>query len=295
MSHTARTVAREVLLLAGLVGGLVAVTSAAGLPRSPATLRTGEAAARAPTRILEVSRRQPVQRWTPARLTTWQWQLTGLPVDETVDAAMYDIDLFDTAASVVTGLHARGRKVVCYMSAGSWEDWRPDAARFPPSVRGAPLTGWPGERWLDIRRLDMLGPLMEARMDLCKQKGFDAIEPDNVDGYANRSGFPLTAADQLRYNTWLSAAAHARGLSIGLKNDLDQVESLVTHFDWALVEQCFEYDECHLLAPFTKAGKAVFAVEYSLPTAEFCGRARALGFNAMRKNLKLDAYRAACP
>jgi hypothetical protein len=238
---------------------------------------------------------QPAQRWIPPPSTSWQWQLTELPVDQTVDAAMYDVDLFDTPAAIVASLHARGRKVVCYMSAGTWEEWRPDAARFPSSVLGAPLPEWPGERWLDIRRLDILRPLIEARLDLCRQKGFDAVEPDNVDAYSNRSGFPLTAADQLRYNVWLAEAAHARGLSVGLKNDLEQAEALAAHFDWALVEQCFEYDECQRLEPFTKARNAVFAVEYTLPIAEFCAKARALGFNAMRKNLKLDAYRAACP
>jgi hypothetical protein len=237
----------------------------------------------------------PIRIWVPARSTSWQWQLTGLPIDETIDAVMYDVDLVDTPASVVGSLHARGRKVVCYMSAGTVEDWRPDAGRFPASVMGARVQGWPGERWLDIRQIEILRPLMEARMDLCKRKGFDAIEPDNVDGYANQSGFPLTADDQLRYNIWLAHAAHARGLSVGLKNDLEQTARLVPYFDWALAEQCFEHDECHRLAPFTNAGKAVFAVEYNLPPAGFCGKARALGFNAIRKNVTLDAFRAACP
>jgi hypothetical protein len=140
----------------------------------------------------------PIDIWVPAKSTSWQWQLTGLPVDQTIDATLYDIDLFDNPASVVASLHARGRRVVCYMSAGTFEDWRPDAGQFPSSVLGARVEGWAGERWVDIRQLDILRPLMEARMDLCRRKGFDAIEPDNVDGYANRSGFPLTAEDQLR-------------------------------------------------------------------------------------------------
>jgi len=237
----------------------------------------------------------PSEIRVPATSTSWQWQLTGLPVAQTIDATLYDIDLFDNPASVVTSLHARGRRVVCYMSAGTFEDWRPDAGQFPSSVPGARVEGWAGERWLDIRQLDILRPLMEARMDLCKRKGFDAIEPDNVDGYANRSGFPLTAEDQLRYNIWLATAAHARGLSVGLKNYFEQVERLVTYFDWALAEQCFEHDECHRLAPFINAGKAVFEVEYNLAPAAFCGKARALGFSAIRKNVKLDAFRAACP
>jgi hypothetical protein len=231
--------------------------------------------------------------WIPALVTPWQWQLTGT-IDQNVNAAMYDVDLFDTSATVVASLHAKGRKVVCYMSAGTWEDWRPDASKFPASVLGN-SNGWPGEKWLDIRRIDVLGPIMEARMDLCKQKGFDAVEPDNIDAYSNNSGFPLTAQDQLTYNKWLAAAAHARGLSIGLKNDLEQVPQLVTSFDWAINEQCFEYNECHLLAPFTQAGKAVFVVEYSLTPAQFCDQAVAMKLNALKKNLDLDAAVTACP
>ena len=231
--------------------------------------------------------------WIPPVVTPWQWQLTGT-IDQNVSAAMYDIDLFDTPATVVAGLHAKGRKVVCYMSAGTWENWRPDASAFPASVLGNG-NGWPGEKWLDIRRIDVLGPIMAARMDLCKQKGFDAVEPDNIDAYSNNSGFPLTAQDQLNYNKWLAAAAHARGLSIGLKNDLEQVPQLVTSFDWAINEQCFEYNECQLLAPFTQAGKAVFVVEYALSPAQFCDKAVALKFNALKKNLDLDAAVTACP
>lgn len=231
--------------------------------------------------------------WKPAISTPWQWQITGT-VDQTVPVTMYDIDLFDNSAAVVASLHAQGRKVVCYMSAGTWENWRPDASSFPASVLGKG-NGWAGEKWLDIRQIDVLAPIMEARMDMCVQKGFDGIEPDNVDGYANKSGFPLTAQDQIAYNTWLANAAHARGLSVGLKNDLDQVPQLVGLFDWALNEQCFEYNECDLLTPFIKAGKAVFEVEYNLNTSKFCSKAVSLQFNAMKKNLDLDAPRDACP
>ncbi len=140
----------------------------------------------------------------------------------------------------------------------------------------------------------MLGPILERRLDLCKAKGFDGVEPDNVDAYANRSGFPLTGADQLRFNRFLAAAAHARGLSIGLKNDLEQADVLEPQFDWALNEQCHQYDECNLLTPFTRAGKAVFVAEYDLDAASFCPQARAAGLMAMRKRLALDAWREPC-
>ena len=160
--------------------------------------------------------------WLPAASSSWQWQLTGT-IDQTVAAQMFDVDLFDTPATTVASLHALGHKVVCYVSAGSYEDWRPDAAQFPAAVKGKALSGWPGEQWLDVRQWDALRPLLEARMDLCRSKGFDGIELDNVDGYQNDTGFPLTASDQLTFNRALAASAHARGLSVGLKNDLDQV------------------------------------------------------------------------
>jgi hypothetical protein len=207
---------------------------------------------------------------------------------------MYDIDLFDAPQSVIDALHGDGRIVICYFSAGSYEDWRPDAAGFPQSVRGEPLDGWPGESWLDIRDLDALRPIMQARLDLAVQKACDGVEPDNVDGYSNNSGFPLTASDQLAYNIWLADEAHKRGLSIGLKNDLDQVPDLLPYFDWALNEQCFEYDECDTLLPFIQAGKAVFGVEYEGELADFCPQANANQFSWLRKDWDLGPERSAC-
>jgi hypothetical protein len=209
--------------------------------------------------------------------------------------AMYDVDLFETSVRTVDTLHDDGRMVVCYVSAGSWERWRPDADRFPRRILGRPLEGWPGERWLDIRRLDLLGPILERRMDQCAAKGFDGVEFDNVDGYANSSGFPLTAADQRRFNAWLAGRAHRHGLSVGLKNDLGQVRALVGRFDWALNEQCFQYHECWRLAPFIERGKAVFHVEYELSRSEFCRKAIDRGFSSLRKRYALGPWRRACP
>jgi len=230
--------------------------------------------------------------WQPEPGTTWQWQLTG-DIDTSFDVAMYDIDLFDTAGPAIDDLHAGGMAVVCYFSAGAWEDWRPDAGDFPAVVLGDD-NGWEGERWLDIRRLDLLRPIMAARLDLAAAKGCDGVEPDNVDGYANTTGFPLSGTDQLAFNTWLAGAAHRRGLSIGLKNDLDQIPALAGYFDWALDEQCFQYDECDLLRPFVDADKAVFGVEYRGKTGDFCPEARSMGFSWLLKRLDLGSWVEAC-
>jgi hypothetical protein len=229
--------------------------------------------------------------WAPAPSDTWQWQLSG-PLDLSVDAAVYDLDLFETPASVVDELHARGARAVCYFSAGTRERGRPDP--YPSADAGKALEDWPDERWLDVRKLHALGPVLERRLDLCARKGFDGAEPDNVDGYTNTSGFHLRAADQLRFNRFIARAAHARGLTVALKNDLDQASALQRDFDWALVEQCFQYEECERLRPFTAAGKAVWAVEYELAPDAFCPAARDQGFMAMVKRLELDAPRVPC-
>jgi hypothetical protein len=232
-----------------------------------------------------------------AKGATWQWQLSDLPVDTSFDVEIYDIDLFDNDAGTIADLHALGRRVVCYFSAGSFEDWRPDAGDFPESAKGDPLDGWPGERWLDVRA-PLVRDIMKARLDLAAQKGCDGVEPDNVDGYANDSGLPLTGDDQLDYNRFLAAEAHARGLSIGLKNDLDQLDALVDDFDWALNEECFAYDECDAYAgSFLAQGKAVLHAEY-VDASELdavCAVTKPLGLSTILKNIDLDAPRVACP
>jgi hypothetical protein len=232
--------------------------------------------------------------WHPALRVSWQWQLQSPPkASALLDVQMYDVDGFEATKTLVAKMHAKGIKAVCYISAGSWEKYRPDANDFPSSVLGR-SNGWPGERWLDIRKRKILEPIMRARMDICRRKGFDAIEFDNVDGYQNTTGFPLTGADQLRYDVFLANAAHARGLSAFLKNDLGQIPKLLPYFDAALNEQCFQYSECSALARFITAGKPVFNVEYKLERSRFCAKANARGFNSLKKRLALDAWRRPC-
>ncbi|MGB8647092.1 MAG: endo alpha-1,4 polygalactosaminidase [Anaerolineae bacterium] len=234
--------------------------------------------------------------WRPPLNTSWQWQLDGT-MDTSFNVNMYDIDLFDNTAGTVAALHAQGHKVICYISAGTFENWRPDAGQFPASVIGNPDQGWGGEYWLDIRRIDVLGPIMRARMDLCKQKGFDGLEPDNIDGYSNSTGFPLSYADQIAYNTFLANEAHARGLSIGLKNDLEQVTDLLPLYNWQLVEDCYAQSECSGLKPFIAAGKASFDAEYTdtgVQPSQFCPVLNAMNANVIFKHRNLDAWRQAC-
>ena len=231
--------------------------------------------------------------WTPPLTASWQIQYTG-EIDTSLPVDIYNLDLFDTAPETIAALHARGVKVICYFSEGTYEDWRPDAADFSLATLGNQLAEWTGEQWLDIRDLQHLGPIMLKRITLAIQKDCDGIDPDNVDGYANDTGFPLTADDQLVYNTFLANVAHQNGLAIGLKNDLDQIPLLLPYFDWALSEECFTYGECSLLLPFIQAGKPVFVIEYDLAPESFCPQANEMNFNVLQKKLELDAFRFPC-
>ena len=232
----------------------------------------------------------------PAALPTemsWQIQYTG-EMDHSLDVDMFNLDLFDTNPEVITELKDRGVFVMCYFSAGSHEDWRPDAQDFPAETLGKPMEGWEGETWLDIRQIDALKPVMGSRLDMAFQKGCDGVDPDNVNGYENDTGFPLTYQDQLNFNIFLANAAHERGLLIGLKNDLGQIPDLLPYFDWILNEECFSFDECNQLLPFVEAGKPVFVIEYELSPQEFCEEANKMNFNAIHKNWELDKYITSC-
>lgn len=202
----------------------------------------------------------PEPWYKPAVMDTWQWQLQGT-INTSYSVNIYDVDLFDTSMQQITSLHEQNKKVICYFSAGTYEDWRDDANEFTASDLGNPLDEWPGERWIDVRS-DNVRDIMKARLITAKDKACDGVEPDNVDGYTNNPGFSFTAIDQLDYNIWLASEAHKQGLSIGLKNNLDQVSDLVSHYDFAVNEQCFQYKECALLTPFIDAEKPVFNAEY---------------------------------
>jgi len=89
---------------------------------------------------------------------------------------------------------------------------------------------------------------------------------------------------------------------VGLKNDLGQVAQLEPWFDWALNEECLQYDECQDLSPSLVAGKAVFHVEYvddeadgPALVAQVCGDPAIAGFSTLIKQWDLEAWVIPCP
>jgi hypothetical protein len=230
----------------------------------------------------------------------WQWQIDGT-INTSYDVALYDVDLFETPDAVLQALRTRGVRVLCYFSAGTYEPSRPDADAIPASARGRPLEDWPNERWLDIRDSRVF-EVMRLRLDFAAQRGCDAAETDNVDGFTNNTGFSLSATDQLAFNRHLANEAHRRGLGIALKNDGDQAAQLVDYFDLELNEECHQYRECEQLEPFLARGKPVLNVEYAADLSaalkardNICAASSALQLRTLIMPWDLDdRFRVAC-
>lgn len=243
--------------------------------------------------------------WVPHVSDTWQWQLMG-KINTSYNVTVYDVDLFDAPDADLATLRNQGKFVVCYFSAGSSEDWRPDYKQFKASDKGNKLDPkWEGENWLDTRSANVRN-IMKARLDKAKSRGCDGVEPDNVDGYSNNPGFngALNKTTQLDYNRFLANEAHARGLKVALKNDVAQLKDLEPSFDFAVNEECHDpnYNECGGYTVFTSKGKPVFNAEYKKlwrddanARAKMCAKARSENIRTLVLPIDLnDKFRYSC-
>jgi hypothetical protein len=119
--------------------------------------------------------------WQPAVGAKWQIDISNDQLTpqglQPSDAEIWDVDLFTTPASSIASYKAAGKKVICYFSAGTSEDWRPDFGSFTGADQGAGLPDWPGEKWLDLRS-DNVWQVQQKRIEMAAQNGCDGIDPD---------------------------------------------------------------------------------------------------------------------
>jgi len=233
--------------------------------------------------------------WQPEPGTSWFWDLSGSISPATVDAnyaQAYDFDLFTVSQETISYIHSLNRTAICYIDT-AYEPFRPDASQFPNKVLGHDMQGWPGQKWVDIRS-SAVRNIMLARLKLAALKGCDAIEWDDVDCYKNNPGFRISATDQLNFNIFLAQNTHDYHMSVGLKNDLDQIDELVDFFDWALDEQCYQYGECDMLKPFIDQGKAVFGAEYQGSAKNICPYMNGLQYSWISTNTDLTGKVTKC-
>lgn len=247
--------------------------------------------------VSDTARADPA-RWIPGPVPSWQWQLTW-PVNTTINAAVYDID-YDGSGSgspaqvkaVVTMLHGQGRRAVCYLETAGWENYRPDAKSYPNFILGRAIDGWAGEKYVDVRQRAILEPILKKRFQQCRDAGFDGVETDIDDTYTANTGFRLTEADLVTFNSWVADDIHALGMAWFFKNGIngdDFITTLLPKMDGTVNEQCWEYGECAALAPVIAAGKPVLNTEYIGSKAAVCPQAATLGTTTMRKPLSLSA------
>jgi len=246
--------------------------------------------------------------WQPTSGLSWNYVLEdALNSTATNGITVWGIDLFNNNASIISGLQSNGAKVIFYFSAGSYEVFRPDAVNFTGADLGKDLSGWQGERWLNLNSSNVR-KIMLNRLDMAYEKNCDGVDPDNVDGYANDNGLGLTPTDSINYIEFLANEAHARNLSLGLKNAGAIIPNVIDGMQWSVNEQCVQYDECSTFAPFIQQGKPVFHVEYPKGTkgnnaddvdattqAKYCTTSNgAEGFSTILKNILLDSWIEQC-
>ncbi len=232
----------------------------------------------------------------PAPGVDWDWQLSGR-VHPPAGIAAFDADPDSVSRAQVERLRRAGVYTICYVSVGTIEEYRADKAAFPASVVGKTYGDWPDEKFLDVRQLDVLLPLMRVRFARCKALGFDAVEPDNVDVYQNDSGFPISQAENLRYIKALGSMAHEMGLEIGQKNVPELTGALVGRMDFVITESCFQDHWCNDVAAYTRAGKPVFDAEYTdrrINWNKACNEAARLDISMILKDRDLGAGRKSC-
>ncbi len=217
---------------------------------------------------------------TPNLKSRLHYQLGGTKLKNYSKASYVGVDLFEGTRATVDKLHKEGRYVICYFSAGTAENYRSDYKSFPKAALGKKMPEWPDEQWLDIRHSGVMA-VHKKRLDKAVALDCDGVDPDNVDGYSNNTGFKITQEDEKKFLKTLAAEARARGLDIGLKNATDIAASLATTMDWIIVEECFKYKECDKYAAFPKAGKAAFLIEYTKYSQKQCDAAKKLNMNLM--------------
>jgi len=222
-----------------------------------------------------------------------QYQLVGA-IDEDADAELFVIDLFETSKTQLFRLHSQDRVVVAYVSAGSYEPWRPDAQRFPDTALGQPLPDYPNECWVDFRDKTVRAVLLE-RLVLAADKGFDGVLLTSIDAYRVDNGFGFDAVEQLDFNLWLADQAKAQGLATGLSGDWNQGEKLAASYDFAIHMGCLETNRCDELLPYRKLKRPVFDLETSGSVQEVCAQAAAQQLPVTLKRYNWDAWFHACP
>jgi hypothetical protein len=164
---------------------------------------------------------------------------------------------------------AKGYFNICYVNGFQTQpgvDW-PKSLLVQGKKRGPMIDpNWPDEYLLDIStpkaraaNLERLLPTIKA----CAEKGFDAVEFDNLDSYS-RSERYLTLDHAVAFAKMLVGAARDMGLPAAQKNttDLGSRGRDEIGFAFAISEACYRWDECSAYTDVYGRDQ-VIGIEYS--------------------------------
>jgi hypothetical protein len=168
---------------------------------------------------------------------------------------------------------AAGTYGICYVNGfqtqpdatAAWERDHPEALLRTTAGKPVSDPGWPDEVLLDTRSAGTratIARVLGADVARCADRGFDAVEFDNLDSWT-RSGGRLTRAGNTALAALLVETAHRAGLAAGQKNtpQLGSAGRTRIGFDFVVAEECVQYDEC---GAYTAAyGDRVLDVEYA--------------------------------
>lgn len=174
-----------------------------------------------------------------------------------------------------------GAYSICYLNAFQTQSDeagvdRPDEqSNWPPGLVLEELgddPNWGGEYLVDLssrakraQAADWVQPMIQT----CADKGFHAIEYDNLDSWTRMDGTPVEddvpfgKAQAIAYAGRLTDRAHALGLAVAQKNGLDlnrrQSRERIG-FDFAIAEECGRFSECRDYRALF--GNRVIVIEY---------------------------------
>lgn len=200
------------------------------------------------------------------------------PQEKTDEGQAVFVDPGMVDAAYIHNINAQGKKTVCYIDAGTLEDWRQDREAFITDSHddfGKKYKGYGGtETWLDISHWQSYTVPMSARIQAAASKGCTAIELDNTDCYENAcvsgASYDSMLAWEKEWVAWLVETVHSHGMAVGLKNSQELIPQFLNDFEFAINEQCMDYNECGLYKPFVDQNKVVFNVEYNNHNGKVC-------------------------
>ncbi|WP_078612496.1 endo alpha-1,4 polygalactosaminidase [Streptomyces canus] len=200
----------------------------------------------APSPPEPTSSTSPVSVTLPPRHVPWDYQIGGA---------------YPPAAGVrvvsrgYEDAPAPGLYNICNINAfqaesGEESDWDADLLLRGADGKTVYDKDW-DEAVLDIRtaaKRERVAARLDTWIDACAAKAYQAVEPDNYDSFTRFPSY-LKAAQAEALMKLLVTHAHAKGLAVAQKNTAELVsDRALPGLDFAIAEECAEYDECGTFA-----------------------------------------------